>query len=54
MKGPTLDPLALAQSKYRFSPLAWALKLLCFSFNFMQIPGTFGIEIGPKDTKNRA
>ena len=30
MKGPTLDPLAQAQSKHRFSPLACALKLLCF------------------------
>ena len=54
MKGPTLDPLAPAQSKHRFSPPAWALKLLCFSYNFMHILGTFGIEIGPKDIKNRA
>ena len=54
LKGPTLDPLAPAQSKHRFSLPAWALKLLCFSHNFMHIPGTFGIEIGPKDIKNRA
>ena len=54
LKGPTLDPLAPAQSKHRFSFLAWALQLLCFSYNFMHIPGTFGIEIGPEDIKNRA
>ena len=31
MKGPTLDPLGPAQSKHRFSPPAWALKMLYFS-----------------------
>ena len=54
LKGPNIDPLAPAQSKHRFSLPACAVKLLCFSYNFMHIPGTLGIEIGPQNIKHRA
>ena len=53
MKGATLDPLAPAQSKHRFSPPTWALKLLWFPYNFMLFPGTFGIKLGAKDSKTK-
>ena len=45
MKGPTLDPLAPAQSKHRFSPPAWALKLLCFLTILKSVKKTSKIEL---------
>ncbi len=50
LEGPTLDPLAQAQSKRSFSFWAWPLKGCRFYSDYWNIPGTFSVGILEKGT----
>ena len=54
LQGQIVDPLAPAQSKPHFLLSPSPPKLWCVPYHFVHIPGTLGVEIGPKDYQNRA
>ena len=54
LKGPAVDSLAPAQSKRRLPLSTCPSKLIWFSYNFVYIPRTLGVEIRSKDNQNRA